>query len=242
VLCGIVHPAQHKHSSAPAYLFHNSIPLLSPYVARLTFTAGFETARGCGNVAEPTQQGLTGLSGGDMPGNSYNDFFSAVLNNSAMMGPLLLIARVFMAAVFVIFGIYKIVHNTKMKGYMTAHGVPSVLIYLVILVQISGGILVVLGYQTRFAAVMLAGFCIVAPLLFHTDFKNGTELAHFTKDFAIAGGFLFMIAYGPGPLSLDEYLSHARSSGEYQNRPVVTSPVVTSNVTVNRRSPAASDR
>ena len=163
-----------------------------------------------------------------MSGNSYNDFFSAVLNRSATIGPILLIARVFMAAVFVIFGIYKIVFNAKMKGYMKAHGVPDVLIYLVIMVQIGGGILVVLGYQTRFAALMLAGFCIVAPLLFHTDFKNGVELAHFTKDFAIAGGFLFMLAYGPGPLSLDEHLSHAKSGGQYQNRPFATSNAASS--------------
>jgi len=172
-----------------------------------------------------------------MPGNSYNDFFSAVLNSSATMGPILLIARVFMAAVFVIFGVYKIVHNTKMKGYMTAHGVPDELIYLVIPVQIGGGILVALGYQTRIAALMLAGFCIVAPSLFHTDFKNGTELAHFTKDFAIAGGFLFMIAYGPGPLSLDERLSHSKSSGQYQNRSIVDS-----SATSTVRLPAAPSR
>jgi putative oxidoreductase len=172
-----------------------------------------------------------------MSGNFYNDFFSTVLSRSATIGPLLLIARVFMAAVFVIFGVYKIVFNAKMKGYMKAHGVPGVLIYLVILVQIGGGILVVLGYQTRFAALMLAGFCIVAPLLFHTDFKNGVELAHFTKDFAIAGGFLFMLAYGPGPLSLDEHLSQTKSGGRFQNRPVVTS-----SDTPDVRIPAVSSR
>jgi putative oxidoreductase len=151
-----------------------------------------------------------------MPANSHNDIFSAILNSRAAMGPLLLAARVFMAAVFVIFGVYKIAFNEKMKGYMNAHGVPGALIYLVIPVQIGGGILVAVGYQTRFAALMLAGFCIVAPSLFHTDFKNGTELAHFTKDFAIAGGFLFMIAYGPGPISLDEYLAQAKSTSQYR--------------------------
>jgi putative oxidoreductase len=161
--------------------------------------------------------------GDNMPGNSSNDLFRVVLNSDAIVGPLLLVARVFMAAVFVIFGTYKIIYNAKMKGYMKAHGVPGILIYLVVLVQIGGGILVVLGYQTRFAAFMLAGFCIVAPLLFHTDFKNGVELAHFAKDFAIAGGFLFMLVYGPGPLSLDDRVRQVNSNGQYQNRSIVRS-------------------
>ena len=61
--------------------------------------------------------------------------------------------------------------------------------------------------------MMLAGFCIIATSLFHTQFNATGELAHFTKDFSIAGGFLFMIAYGPGPLSLDARIARARASG-----------------------------
>ena len=157
-----------------------------------------------------------------MAENSYRDFFSAVLNSIALMGALLLVARVLMSTVFVVFGIYKIVRNARMKGYMEAHRVPTGLIYPVILVQIGGGILVALGYQTRFGALMLAGFCIVAPLLFHTDFKNSGELAHFTKDFAIVGGFLYMFAYGPGPLSLDAYLNQVHATAGQHNPSLTT--------------------
>jgi putative oxidoreductase len=128
------------------------------------------------------------------------------LSSGALLGPVLLVARVLMAAVFLIFGTYKAGNTARMQAYMTAHGVPGVLIYPVILLQIGGGAFVVLGYQTRVAALLLAAFCVVATILFHADFSNGNELAHFTKDMAIAGGFVFMIAYGPGPLSLDAYL------------------------------------
>jgi putative oxidoreductase len=189
-----------------------------------------------------------------MPGNSYRDFLNGILNSSAATGVLLLVARIFMAAVFVIFGIYKIVRNARMKGYMTAHGVPTVLIYPVILLQVGGGILVALGYQTRFAALILAGFCIIAPSLFHAEFKNPAELAHFTKDFAIAGGFLFMLVHGPGPLSLDEYFARAaasttrvqrhteESSGVIQSKDAMPWKVIDCEMPVNEKSSTRRER
>ena len=147
-----------------------------------------------------------------MSRDSRSDLFAIVLNNQALQGPFLLVARIFMAAVFLTFGVGKILHWARMQEYMEAHGVPGSLISLAIVVQIGFGLLVVLGYQTRFAALMLAGFCIIATSLFHTQFSVTGELSHFTKDFAIAGGFLFMIAYGPGPLSLDARFASTKAS------------------------------
>jgi putative oxidoreductase len=138
-----------------------------------------------------------------------NKLFELVLGHPALMGPFLLIGRLFMAAVFLTFGINKAINTPQIQQYMAAHNVAGVLVYPVILVQIGFGALVAFGYHTRFAALMLAGFCIIATALFHADFHAQGELAHFTKDFAIAGGFLFMIAYGPGPWSLDAYLVRA---------------------------------
>jgi|SoiMetStandDraft_2_1073263.scaffolds.fasta_scaffold401300_1 putative oxidoreductase len=140
-------------------------------------------------------------------------FFDPLVNNDAVAGPVLLVARILMSGAFLVFGIGKIIHMARMQDYMEAHGVPGDLIPIAIVVQIGFGLLVVLGYQTRFAAMMLAGFCIIATSLFHTQFSATGELAHFTKDFSIAGGFLFMIAYGPGPLSLDARIARARASG-----------------------------
>lgn len=131
------------------------------------------------------------------------DLFSPILDNEALLGPALLVARIFMSGVFLVFGVGKILHRLQMESYMEAHGVPGEWIFLAIAVQIGFGLLVAIGYRTRFAALMLAGFCIIATSLFHTDFQAAGELTHFTKDFAIAGGFLFLIANGPGPLSID---------------------------------------
>jgi putative oxidoreductase len=142
-----------------------------------------------------------------------NKLFTAVLGSTILMGPLLLVARIFTAVVFLVYGVNKLIHTPQMQDYMQSHNgaVPVRLIYLAIVVQIGCGALVVAGYQTRFAALMLAGFCIIATVLFHSNFSEAGEMTHFLKDFSIAGGFLFMFAYGPGPLSLDAYLERARS-------------------------------
>jgi putative oxidoreductase len=147
-----------------------------------------------------------------MNDNLQSDFLTPILNNSSLMGVVLLIARVFMAAVFLVFGIAKIVHNSNMREYMESQGVTSSLLPVAIVIEIAGGVLVALGYQTRIAAMILAGFCITATLLFHTRFEVIGELSNFTQDFAIGGGFLFMIAYGPGPLSLDARIARLKAS------------------------------
>jgi len=110
--------------------------------------------------------------------------------------------------VFFYYGTSKILHTSRMQAYMMRHNshVPTNLIYLAILTQIVPPALVLLGYKTRYGALALSGFCIIATSLFHTDFSNHAEAEQFLLDFAMAGGLLFMFAYGPGPFSLDASL------------------------------------
>ena len=72
-----------------------------------------------------------------------------------------------------------------------------------IVVELGGGILLVVGWQTRLAALALAAFCILAALLFHTNFADRNQVLHFQKDLAIAGGLLALFALGAGRLSLE---------------------------------------
>ena len=118
------------------------------------------------------------------------DFIATTL---AGMGPFLLTARLFTAGILV----FRILNDVR-----AAHS--SALIYLAVTIQFVGVVLVVLGYyKTRYGALALSGFCIIATSLFHADFGNHGEVEQFLLDFAIAGGLLFMFAHGPGPLSLD---------------------------------------
>jgi len=138
--------------------------------------------------------------------------FAAVAEKSSFTGPLLLAGRMMSVLVFLFFGISKILHTAEVKAFMVRHNpnVPTNLVYLAILTQIVPPLMVLFGYKTRYGALILAGFCIIAPSLFHADFGNRSEVEHFLLDFATTGGFLFMFAYGPGSLSVDAWLAMFR--------------------------------
>lgn len=61
----------------------------------------------------------------------------------------------------------------------------------------------ILGYHTRLAALALAGFCILTAVLFHADFSDTMQMIMFSKNMALAGGFLCLVAHGAGAFSLD---------------------------------------
>ncbi|MDX1527093.1 MAG: DoxX family protein [Gammaproteobacteria bacterium] len=113
------------------------------------------------------------------------------------------LGRILIAAIFVNSGVNKIFGYAGTQGYMESQGVPGELLPLVILVEVVGGLAVVVGWQTRIAAFLLAGFTLLSALLFHLDFDNQMQTIMFMKNVAIAGGFLFLVAHGPGALSID---------------------------------------
>lgn len=115
----------------------------------------------------------------------------------------LLVGRVLISYMFILSGYDKIVHLEGNQGYMEMVGVPGILIYPAILVEILAGIAVLVGYQTRIAAVLLAGFCVLSGFLFHFDPADQMQMISFNKNIAIAGGFLFLVAMGPGSLSVE---------------------------------------
>ena len=115
-----------------------------------------------------------------------------------------LAGRILLAVLFVTAGASKLgAGYAGTQGYMAAMGVPGALLPLVILTELGGGLLIVLGLWTRLAAVALAGFSILAALLFHFKPDDQMQMILFMKNFAIAGGFLVLAAHGAGALSLD---------------------------------------
>jgi len=142
---------------------------------------------------------------GKLDKKANTNFLYRVLNSKEAIAPLLLVARIVSTLVFFAAGIGKIVHTPVTRAYMTRHNphVPTNLVYLAVLTQFIFPVLVLLGYKTRYGALALSGFCIIATVLFHAEFGVPSEVEQFLLDFAIAGGFLFMFAQGPGPLSLD---------------------------------------
>ena len=132
-----------------------------------------------------------------------------------------LFGRILFALIFLISGIQKIVAFGAHVAYMRAYSMPWAPLFLVgaIAVEIGGGLLLVLGFRTRWAAVLLFLFLIPATLLFHTDFGEPQQGTSFLKNLAIMGGLLFVAHAGPGPVSLD-----ARTQQQRAPRTLPTQP------------------
>lgn len=111
--------------------------------------------------------------------------------------------RFFLSLIFVTSGLSKIAQYEVTQGYMEAMGVPGALLPLVILTEVVGGLAVMLGWKTRYAAFALAGFSALSALLFHADFSNQSEMTSFMKNIALAGGFLMIFSQGAGSYALD---------------------------------------
>jgi putative oxidoreductase len=114
-----------------------------------------------------------------------------------------LIGRLLLALIFVLAGLNKIVNYGGTLGYMQSFGVPALLLPATIAIEVLGGFAVALGWRARIAALILAGFTILAAGLFHAQFSDQQQMTNFLKNLAIAGGLLTLAAHGPGALSLD---------------------------------------
>lgn len=102
--------------------------------------------------------------------------------------------RALVALLFILGGLAKALGPQPFLEHMAAFGVPTFLLPAVIVLEIGAGIAVLIGWRLREAAGALAGFCLVAAVIFHHDFANKAERTLFFKDLAIAGGLLAMAA------------------------------------------------
>lgn len=123
-------------------------------------------------------------------------------------GPLL--GRVLMALLFVPAGISKIAGFAGTVGYIATKGMPlpEVMAAGAIIVEAGGGLALLVGFKTRWVALALAAFTVAAGLIFHNFWATSADQQMiqsimFFKNLAIAGGLLFVAAFGAGPLSLD---------------------------------------
>src|SRR6478736_7634046 len=135
-------------------------------------------------------------------GNILNQVLSARLTaaspSTALAAVGLLLGRICFAADFLLFGARKFSDPSIIYKLIVAHHLPGELVYPAMFLQLVGGACILLGLQTRFWSAAFAAFCIVAPSIFWLD-----NLENLTRDYAAAGGFLFLLLFGPGRLSLD---------------------------------------
>lgn len=122
-----------------------------------------------------------------------------------------LLGRIGLALIFIVSGWSKIGGYAATQGYMDAMGVPSSLLPIVIAVELLGGLAVLFGFATRWAALGLAVFALATGFLFHGAAGDQNQAIHLMKNIAIAGGFLVLAAQGAGRFSIDHALQVRRS-------------------------------
>ena len=116
------------------------------------------------------------------------------------------LGRIFISTLFLIEGIRKFFFQEETIMYMEAYGVPEILFFPSLILEILFPILLIIGYKTRISALIMALFTLSVAIIFHTDFLNQMELIMFLKDIAIAGGFLIIAANEPKICSIDYML------------------------------------
>ncbi len=119
--------------------------------------------------------------------------------------------RVLLAALFIPAGFAKISGYEGTQGYMDAMGVPGALLPLVIILEIGGGIALLVGLKTKWMALALAGFTLVAAVLFHYQPADQIQMILFMKNIAVTGGLALLIAIGGGKFSADGFLNKAKA-------------------------------
>ena len=131
--------------------------------------------------------------------------------NPAAQSQMLLIGRVLLGVLFLVAGIRIILSYSGNIGYFTKLGFPApeLMTVLAILIEIGGGALLILGWQTRRVSWLLMLFVIIATAMAHRFWEfdaaqYGNQLNHFLKNVAIIGGLLYVAVLGGGKLSLDE--------------------------------------
>ena len=112
-------------------------------------------------------------------------------------------ARVLMSLLFLASGFGKLAAVGATQQYMTAYGVPAVLLWPAAALELSGGVLLVLGLWLRPLALVLAGWCLLTAAIFHTAFSDQVQMVMFLKNMTMAGGFLILARAGAPALGLD---------------------------------------
>jgi putative oxidoreductase len=122
------------------------------------------------------------------------------------------LGRILMSSLFLMSGIGKLADPVGTQAYIASKALPwpEAAYVIAIVIELGFGTALVLGYRTRIVAAVMAIFTLATGLTFHDNFADPRQLISFMKNIAIAGGFLQVIVWGAGSLSLDAFFAANR--------------------------------
>lgn len=127
------------------------------------------------------------------------------MNNNTV----LLIARILLAAIFIIAGFGKLSGGVEgmagIAGWVASKGIPAALplTWVAAIFEVVAGIMILVGFKIRLTSYAVAAFCVFTAIVFHNDLANQNDFNAFFKNFAIAGGYLALSITGAGAYSID---------------------------------------
>ena len=120
------------------------------------------------------------------------------------------IGRLLISALFLLSAYNKILSIDGTMSWMEGFGIPGLLLYPTIALEIILPLFIIIGYQARLSAGLLAVFCLATAFIFHYDFNNQTQIIAFLKNIGLAGGFLFIVANGVKDWSVNNKKKYVR--------------------------------
>tara|TARA_B100000963_G_C22382169_1_gene560608 strand:- start:326 stop:712 length:387 start_codon:yes stop_codon:yes gene_type:complete len=121
-----------------------------------------------------------------------------------------LIGRILISALFLLSAYNKIFSVDGTMSWMEGFGVPGVLLYPTIVLEIILPIFIILGFKAKLSASLLAAFCIMTAFIFHFDFNDQMQTIAFLKNIGLAGGFLLIVANGTKEWAIDKEKKYVR--------------------------------
>ena len=120
------------------------------------------------------------------------------------------VGRLLISALFLLSAYNKILSIDGTMSWMEGYGVPGFLLYPTIALEVICPLFIVLGYNARLSAGLLALFCITTAFIFHFNFADQIQTIAFLKNIGLAGGFFFIVANGTKDWSVDKKKKYVR--------------------------------
>ena len=120
------------------------------------------------------------------------------------------IGRLLISALFLLSAYNKILSIDGTMGWMEGYGIPGFLLYPTIAIEIILPLFIIIGYNAKLSAGLLTIFCVSTAFIFHYDFADQMQTIAFLKNFALAGGFLFIAVHGPKEWSMEKKKKYVR--------------------------------